>query len=143
MWLLAYIIILVVSLLLLREPKCFREVKERYQKLLDHVRTNDNLPEKFKVLKKRVLLTAFKKSGSELGFNINKGTEIGLCIQGTPNQVFHVLIHELAHSTVSEYDHTDNFWKNLRELRKLCTDIGIYEPVSKDEKFCGGYIRDG
>jgi uncharacterized SAM-binding protein YcdF (DUF218 family) len=82
------------------------------------------------------------KKKHELGYNTNKGYEIGLCLDGTVNQIFHVLLHELAHSTVSEYEHSTNFWQNFKELRELATKIGIYEPVNSSEKFCGKYISD-
>ena len=124
-----------------REPENFTQVKVLYGNLRDYVATNP-VPEKFKVLEKQVLLIGYLKKKHELGYNTNKGYEIGLCLDGTVNQILHVLLHELAHSTVPEYEHSTTFWQNFKELRELATQIGIYQPVTSSEKFCGKYISD-
>jgi hypothetical protein len=124
-----------------REPENFTRVKERYAILREYIQNNP-VPEKFKILQNQILLIGYIKKKHELGYNTNKGYEIGLCLDGTVNQIFHVLLHELAHSTVAEYEHSTQFWKNFKELRELATSIGIYEPVSSSEKFCGKYISD-
>ena len=125
----------------LKEPENFTEVRKRYEILRNYVKNNP-VPEKFKVLDHEILLIGYLKKKHELGYNTNKGYEIGLCLDGTVNQIFHVLLHELAHSTVSEYEHSTQFWQNFKELRELATQIGIYEPVNSSEKFCGKYISD-
>ena len=135
------VVLSVISVVTTREPKNFTEVKMRYAKLRDHIEANP-VPKNFKILQKQILLIGYLKKKHELGYNTNKGYEIGLCLDGTPNQIFHVLLHELAHSTVSEYEHSTNFWQNFKELRELATKIGIYEPVNSSEKFCGKYISD-
>ena len=135
------IILTVASIATTREPENFTQVKKLYAQLRDHIRTNQ-VPEKFKVLQNQVLLIGYLKKKHELGYNTNKGYEIGLCLDGKVNQIFHVLLHELAHSTVSEYEHSTQFWQNFKELRELATQIGIYEPVNSSEKFCGKYISD-
>lgn len=141
-YLILLILIITVLCITTKEPLVMVEVKKRYQKFLDYVQT-DNIPEKFKVLRKRILISGYKKSISgDLGWNSNKGDEISICIDGEPNQAFHILIHELAHSTVEEYHHSDRFWKNFAELRKLCEKIGIYDPVDLKQSFCGKYIKD-
>jgi hypothetical protein len=134
-------VLAVVSLVTTREPANFTEVKIRYAKLRDYIESNP-VPEKFKILQKQILLIGYLKKKHELGYNTNKGYEIGLCLDGTPNQIFHVLLHELAHSTVSEYEHSTDFWQSFKELRELATKIGLYEPVNSSEKFCGKYISD-
>ena len=63
--------------------------------------------------------------GGGVGWNVYKGYEIGLCIDGTPNQIFHVLLHELAHCTVPEYEHSPQFWQNFRELRDIAVELKI------------------
>jgi hypothetical protein len=135
------LVLSIVSILTTKEPENFTKVKERYAILRDYIGKND-VPEKFKVLETPVLLVGYLQKKHELGYNTNKGYEICLCLDGTPNQVFHVLLHELAHSTVPEYDHSTKFWDNFKELRELATQIGIYEPVNTSEKFCGKYISD-
>jgi hypothetical protein len=100
------------------------------------------VPAKFKILSRPVLLVGYLKKKKELGYNTNKGYEICLCLDGTPNQIFHVLLHELAHSTVKDYDHNEEFWNNFKELRNLAAGWGIYEPITEPQKFCGKSIKD-
>jgi hypothetical protein len=135
------VVLSAVSLVTTKEPENFTQLKKRYETLREYIRTNP-VPEKFKILQKQILLIGYLKKKHELGFNTNKGYEIGLCLDGTVNQIFHVLLHELAHSTVKEYEHSTQFWQNFKELRELATQIGIYEPVNTSEKFCGKYISD-
>ena len=125
----------------IRDPPVFTEVKQKYAALRQYIATND-VPEKFKVLTRQIVLIGYIKKKNEIGYNTNKGYEIGLCLDGNSNQVFHVLLHELAHSTVKEYSHNDNFWKNFKELRKLSASIGLYTPIPTSQSFCGKYIRD-
>jgi hypothetical protein len=77
-----------------------------------------------------------------VGTNTNKGGEIALCLDGEPNVIFHVLIHELAHCTVEEYSHSPEFWKNYEELRDMCVNMGIYERVMEKTEFCGQHVQD-
>lgn len=120
-----------------REPRVFTEVKERYAKFREIV------PPKYRVLRDhQVLLIGYLKKNKELGYNTNKGYEIGLCLDGTPNQVFHVLLHELAHSTVKEYDHNKEFWSNFKELRDIAASHGLYQAINGSEPFCGKFIKD-
>jgi hypothetical protein len=130
------VILCIASIMTVQEPPNFTEVKRKYAILREQV------PEKFKVLKKQILLVGYTKKKHELGYNTNKGYEICLCLDGTVNQIFHVLLHELAHSTVEEYDHSTQFWQNFKELREFAVQIGIYTPVTTSEKFCGKYISD-
>ena len=122
-----------------REPKNLTEVKRRYKVLRDHIK-NSIVPEKFHILKTPVLLAG--KEAGELGYNSNKGYEIGLCLNGSPNDIFHVLLHELSHSTVEEYSHSEQFWENFSELRSMCTNLGIYEKIPERKAFCGQFIQD-
>ena len=121
------------------EPKTLTEVKRRYKVLRDHIK-NSIVPEKFHILKTPVLLAG--KEAGELGYNSNKGYEIGLCLNGSPNDIFHVLLHELSHSTVEEYSHSEQFWENFSELRSMCTNLGIYEKIPERKAFCGQFIQD-
>ena len=141
-WLLMFCLLLVDVYLIwnVREPKNLTEVKRRYKVLRDHINTDPSVPEKFQILKTPVLI-AGKETG-ELGYNSNKGYEIGLCLDGSPNDIFHVLLHELSHSTVEEYSHSEQFWKNFSELRSMCTGLGIYEKIPERKAFCGQFIQD-
>ncbi len=116
-----------------REDEKMTRLKERYYDFIDR------LPDKYSILKKPVCVTG--KYGGEIGSNVNKGSEIFICLDGDTNDSFHVLLHELAHSTVSEYDHSDRFWENFAELREIAKNEGLYEPVS-NKSYCGKVISD-
>ena len=77
-----------------------------------------------------------------VGYNTNKGGDIAVCLDGEPNEIFHVLIHELAHCTVDEYEHSQEFWNNYIELRDICINLGIYEKIPNKTPFCGEHIQD-
>lgn len=130
-----------VSVYMCREPDNLRELKDKYTLFLTKIRAENTDP-RFDVLKKRILVSGFRGGRPEVGYNINKGDEIGVCVHGTPNQMFHVLIHELAHTTVPEYDHSEQFWKNFNDLKQKCIGWGIYQGIPSETKFCGKYIRD-
>ena len=138
------LLILVVYLLVrnLSEPKCLKDIKKRYLTLRNYIKTNDDVPKKFKVLQKQILISGYQRTKGAIGWNSNKGDEIGVCIDGTPNQAFHILLHELSHSTLDEYSHSNEFWNNFQELRELCEKIGIYTPIDHQAKFCGKFIKD-
>lgn len=116
-----------------REDEKMTRLKERYYDFIDR------LPDKYSILKKPACVTG--KYGGEIGSNVNKGSEIFICLDGDTNDSFHVLLHELAHSTVSEYDHSDRFWENFAELREIAKNEGLYEPVS-NKSYCGKVISD-
>ena len=143
LWLVTTFLILlnVVLLWATQEPFNLVEVKRRYQVLVDYIRENrDEIPKKFHVLENQIVITG--RRGGDLGYNVNKGFEIGVCLDGSPNDMFHVLLHELAHSTVEEYTHSEDFWKNFGQLKDMSVDLGIYERITQRKKFCGEYIQD-
>ena len=124
-----------------REPANLREVKRRYKILRNYIRDNHaTVAEKFWVLETPIILVG--KDSGDLGYNSSKGYEIGLCLSGTPNDIFHVLLHELCHSTVPEYSHSEQFWKNFSELRDLAIQLGLYQMITDKKEFCGKYIQD-
>ncbi len=141
-----YVILILFILVFLilyftREPKSLTLVKQRYLKLLEHLNT-DECPEKFYPLRDFVIITGRKFIiNGDIGYNTNKGTEIGICI-GDPNDMFHVLLHELAHSTVREYSHSKQFWENFNELKDICISLGLYTKITERKKFCSKYIVD-
>ena len=137
---LVLIVINLIILFMIREPENFAEVKKRYKILREHIEKTNN--EKFRVLIRSIPLTALRKMSGTVGYNVNKGADITICIDGEVNEIMHVLIHELAHSTVPEWTHSDNFWNNFMELRGVCESIGIYTRLPDKTKFCGQYIQD-
>jgi len=141
-WLLVVFLVLLNVLLLwfTQEPENLVEVRRRYHILVDHIR--GDVPEKFHALRNYFVITS--KKGGLLGYNTNKGFEIGICLDGTPNDMFHVLLHELAHSMDEETGdtHTQEFWKNLSELKDMAVNLGIYERIQGKRQFCGEYLWD-
>ena len=137
------IVLFVINLWILyqtREPQALVEVKEKYRILRDHLSETNN--EKFSMLTRCIPITGMKRMKDTVGYNTNKGYEIAICLDGEINDIFHVLIHELAHSSVEEYSHSDNYWNNYIELRDICINLGIYEKIPERKKFCGQHIQD-
>lgn len=122
-------------------PEELLVVKEKYRRLREHLVATKN--EKFKTLWSEKPITGYMKMSGSIGHNTNKGADIAVCLDGTPNQVFHVLLHELAHCTVKEYEHSTEFWKNYVELRDIAIEIGIYDKIPHRQPFCGQHIQDG
>lgn len=116
------------------------EVKKRYKLLREHLIATGN--EKFKMLHKEIIISAHLKMNDSVGYNVDKGVEIAICIDGSVNDILHVLLHELAHCTVDEYSHSKDFWGNLEKLRDVAVSIGIYEIIKDRVPFCGKHIMD-
>ena len=140
----AILLLIIVNAFLIvsfRQDPILVELKEKYKLLREHlISTNDP---KFKMLHKEIPIVAYRGSFlSGVGYNTNKGQEIGICIDGTVNQVLHVLIHELAHCTVDEYSHSTGYWKNYNDLKNEAIRINIYENIDFETPFCGKTIAD-
>jgi hypothetical protein len=132
-----------------RHPNLMTEVRHRYSLILQTLHEDDNLDPRWEPVKKPVILTGmceWDKSKGAIGYNVNKGYEIYLCLDGDAseevrvNTAMHVLIHELCHSTVREYEHSDSFWKNFKDFRKYCAAHGLYTPGNVGP-FCGENIK--
>jgi predicted metal-dependent hydrolase len=137
------IILLIINFIILfktEEPQELIEVKEKYRILREHIHETDN--QKFRVLDRIIPITGMKRMRDSIGSNTNKGDEIIICLDGKVNEIFHVLIHELAHSTVKEYSHSDEFWNNYIELRNMAIELKIYEQIPNKTSFCGQHIQD-
>lgn len=131
----------VVSTIKTQGYEILKEVKERYALL------RRNLPPgaEWKKLEKPIVITGFSRKYGEIGYNVNKGAEIGLCVDPGPdavNKAVHVLIHELAHAVSENYSHDKKFWDNFDTLKEHCVSLGIYKPIPTMEKYCGKYVRD-
>lgn len=142
MKLLLFLVILVFAVWAIfttRESEVLKMVKKRYEILRMH------LPPGMKKLKKPIVITGFSKKYGELGYNVNKGKEIGLCIDPGPdaiNKAFHILIHELAHAVSDNYAHDEEFWKNFKILKDKCIELDIYKPIPSKENYCGKFVKD-
>jgi len=131
-----------------QQDPLFTEVRRRYDILLSHLRDTETIDPRFEKLKRRCILTGIsgkRMNRGTIGYNVNKGYEIYLCLDGGPesiNSVMNVLIHELAHVTVKEYDHSPAFWQSFKDLKELCKFLGIYTPIEGTPEYCGITIKD-
>ena len=130
------ILLAFVSLFFTREDPVLTEVRKRYAVL------SQDPPNGMEQLSKKTLITGFREKYGEIGYNVNKGDEIGLCLDGSANEVFHVLLHELAHTVTKSYSHNEEFWKNYNTLKHHCIQKGIYVAIPEKTEFCGKFIRD-
>jgi hypothetical protein len=103
------------------QPQMLMELKYKYWILLDTLKkTGDPL---WDPVRKPSIITGmlnWDKTKGPIGSNVNKGYEIYICLDGTDvNSAMYILIHELAHMSVPEYDHTKNFWEHFEKLKRL------------------------
>lgn len=133
------VIICIILLINTNTPEKLEILKEKYRIIREHF-IKENM---FHEIHKEMPITAFTQRGGSVGYNINKGTEIGVCLDGNINEIFHVLLHELAHCTVKEYSHSKNFWKNFEKIRDVAIELGIYTYISEAKDFCGKHVSDG
>ena len=143
---LALIIVIVATN---KPPDLLVEVRKRYERIMQALRDDPKLDPRWEPVKKPVILTGmcgWDKSKGAIAYNVNKGYEIYLCLEGESidekriNTATHVLIHELSHSTVREYEHSDSFWKNFKDFRKNLAERGLYTPGNVGP-FCGENIK--
>jgi hypothetical protein len=124
-----------------KEPEMLTELKKRYWAMLEMLRETKD-PMWLPVLKPSIITGLKGKKDGVIGSNVNKGYEIYICLEGDDvNSAMYVLIHEVAHMSVPEYDHTDAFWENFKKLKQICIAKGLYE-AKGERKYCGEVIRD-
>ena len=142
------VIVLVVAFLILvlvvhlnKEPKMLAQLKDRYWMILDMLRQTGD-PLWHPILSPSIITGIYGKKDGVIGSNVNKGYEIYICLDGDDvNSAVYVLIHELAHMSVPEYDHTKVYWENFQKLKELCIAKGLYVKAG-DRKYCGDVIKD-
>jgi hypothetical protein len=84
----------------------------------------------------------WSKDNGPIGSNVNKGYEIYICLDGNDvNSAMYVLLHELAHMSVPEYDHTNKFWEHFEKLKKIAINTGVYVPIGT-RTYCGDVVKD-
>lgn len=132
--------VVLIIILLNRSNKMLDELKKRYSILLNAVQFNEkygNLSEN------RSIITGMKRKEDTIAYNVNKGYEIYIAIdeESDINSAMYVLLHEIAHSTLDDYDHSTEFWENFKELREIAERANIYTPI-KESKYCGQTIKD-
>jgi len=123
------------------EPKMLVDLKDRYFRIIAILRATGD-PLWSPVLKPAIITGLNGKKDGVIGSNVNKGYEIYICLDGNDvNSAFYVLMHELAHMTVPEYDHSIKFWENFEKLKKICIDNGLYTKEGT-RQYCGDSVRD-
>lgn len=143
MWpILAFMFLTLLSIVRFnKEPTMLTELKLRYWAILDMLRASGD-PLWIPVLKPSIITGIYGKKDGVIGSNVNKGYEIYICLDGDDvNSAVYVLIHELAHMSVPEYDHTQNYWENFKKLKELCIEKGLYTKGG-DRQYCGDTIKD-
>jgi hypothetical protein len=62
-------------------------------------------------------------------FNVNKGDRISICLskENGLNELFFVVLHELAHGMTVAYSHDVQFWDNFKFLIKVASQHNLYE----------------
>jgi hypothetical protein len=126
-----------------KEPAMLSELKYKYWILLEILRRTGD-PLWHPVCKPSIItgMIDWNKDNGPIGSNVNKGYEIYICLDGGDvNSAMYVLIHELAHMSVPEYDHTDKFWKHFDKLKKIAIDSGVYTPTGT-RTYCGDTVKD-
>ena len=68
-----------------------------------------------------------RSSSHDVGYTINKGDKIGLCIENDINTLMFICIHELAHVCTKEIGHTKLFWENFKYILEAAIKSDIYD----------------
>lgn len=140
----ALALVLVVLVMRHKQPLMLTQLKEKYSAIIAYIKSPENTDRRWDVLRNRAILTGLighDRSKGAIAFNINKGYEICICLRGDDlNAATYVLLHELAHITVKEYDHTKQFWKYFKDLKTLAADIGIFQPTGGTTNYCGDKV---
>lgn len=134
------VILYMVLLWFTKEDPFLTELKRRYQVIRQSLPADP----RWELIKRTnsILTGTYTTYDGVIGSNVNKGYEIYICMSGQDiNSAMYVLIHELAHMTVAEYDHSDKFWKNFKDLKAICMDMGLYKPGGT-RQYCGQTITD-
>jgi len=134
------IVLLIINILFLCQPLNLKNCGS--SRNVTKILRNNLEGTEFQKLTRCIPITAHHTLRGTVGYNLNKGGEIGLCLDGEVNEIFHVLIHELAHCMVQEYDHSTDYWGRYVKLRDICVRLNIYEPIPNETPFCGMHIQD-
>jgi hypothetical protein len=140
-WIILALIILAALVYFNSESKMLTDLKVRYWAFLDVLRRTGD-PRWAPVLKPSIITGMSGKYEGVIGSNVNKGYEIYICLDGDDvNTAMYVLIHELAHMSVAEYDHSGDFWQNFKEMKEIAVENGLYARQGS-RGYCGDVVRD-
>ena len=107
------------------------KVKNKIEILTKSLSSSD---EKRKLLEFAPLKLQERDTDRNIGYTINKGEKIGLCIEDDENTLFFVVLHELAHIITKSYGHPPEFWNNFQFLIKQSIKVNIYNYKNYNEK---------
>ena len=75
-----------------------------------------------------------RDNNNHIGYTINKGDSIGLCIDDDENTLFFVVLHELSHVITKTYGHDEKFWNNFKFLIQQAVKLNIYDYKNYNKK---------
>ena len=100
------------------------KVKLKIEILIKSLSRSD---ERRKLLENKRIKLEERENDKHIGYTINKGDKIGLCINDDENTLFFVVLHELAHVITQSYGHDEKFWSNFEFLIKQSIKLNIYD----------------
>jgi predicted metal-dependent hydrolase len=85
------------------------------------------------------------KSISQAGYTVNKGEVIGICLNDLNtntdasfiDELYFVVLHELAHICTTSVGHGPDFWDNFKKLREHAVQAGVWTNISDKSAVCG------
>ena len=104
-------------------------VNEKVNILIKSLSPND---ERRKILQEAPMKLQERKDSKDIGYTVNKGEAIGLCLEDNENALFFVTLHELSHVITKSYGHPPEFWENFEFLVKKAVELGIYNYKNYD-----------
>jgi predicted metal-dependent hydrolase len=132
------------------EISAIEELEQRNRVLLKHLQTSANDPAMERLVHKyQTRSPKLTNSLEKTGYTINKGESIGVCLKDVNevrnnktkseimDQLYFVVLHELAHVCTVSWGHTQEFWENFRKLRKHAFEAGVWKAISDDSMICG------
>jgi hypothetical protein len=119
-----------------RKVNMLHELYLKSMQLLEYLKKKDTPGCKMLINKYRYRVLQIEElprgMANVFAFNVNKGDKISICLskENGLNELFFVILHELAHGMTVEYSHNAQFWNNFKYLIQVASEIGIY--VNKD-----------
>lgn len=99
------------------------KIKQKIEILIKSLSISD---ERRKLLETKSIKLEERDNNKHIGYTINKGDKIGICIDEDENSLFFVILHELAHVITKSYGHDETFWNNFEFLIKQSVKLNIY-----------------
>jgi len=127
------------------EISAISQLEQRNRVLFAHLKhANDPAMDRL-VHKYQTRSPKLTKSLEKAGYTINKGDRIGVCLKDVNSelnsdimdQLYFVVLHELAHVCTVSWGHTPEFWENFRNLREHAIDAGVWKAIPDDSTICG------